>query len=162
MASGPLIWYLPDMCSSSIDTCREQEHEAVQELLCLFRLPLLHFSLCFADARCQMMTMNWEARQDKNITSWLYYSFPIMGSIVLQVLLCWSNRNEESFKSQLQQWLIKCTNTLLFMCLFLCLPLSLSLSFRLSVSQCIPGVCGIHSMCRLAGCSVWRLHLVST
>lgn len=47
----------------------------------------------------------------------------------------------------------KCTNTL-------CVCLSLSL--RLSVSQCIPGVCCIHSMCHLAGSSVWRLHLVPT
>lgn len=38
MASGPMILSLPDM-SASIDTCRENEHEAVSLPLCHFTLP---------------------------------------------------------------------------------------------------------------------------
>lgn len=40
MASGPMILSLPDMCASSINTCREHEHEAISVPLCLF--PLTH------------------------------------------------------------------------------------------------------------------------
>lgn len=45
----------------------------------------------------------------------------------------------------------------------LCLTLLPSPSFllRLAVSQCVPGVCGMFGLCRLAGRSLWRLHLVS-
>lgn len=48
MASGPVILSPPDMCTYSIDTCKDYEH----------------FSLCLTDDRCQMTMVNGKERKE--------------------------------------------------------------------------------------------------
>ena len=90
-----------------------------------------------------------------NAWLWLYSTFSTETGrfLTLRIYTPTSTLNLvfESQETQQGKCYNKCTNTLL----------SVSLSLRLGVSQCVPGVCCICSMCRLAGGSMWRLHLVS-
>lgn len=159
-----MMLFLPDMCTSSFDTCWEHEQGAVSEAptTCY-----VFFSRCLTTDKCGMTRMHGQRKtRIKGHYMALLLIIPICflrAHVFFIFDIYFLTQKTLSVTGQLSSTLLTTRTSSVTLNTWIVSPLCLCISLlRLGVSQRVPGVCGSHCVCSLAGGSVWRLYLVPT